>query len=486
MAVNTENIFGKDGFVWWIGVVEDRKNDPDKLGRVRVRIMGYHSDDLEVLPTEELPWAIIMQPTTSAAVSGVGQSPTNLVEGTWVIGFFLDGKEKQQPIVIGTFGGMTQKVPFCDQESLYERVVFVGEVPEGQGIVGEDLVTDGEGNPVEGNFQSGVAGGVDDLEGGLILDIDETDIPNELERLPTEAFQDPDKLFPRCTYVDKPDTNKLATVDLEDDDTPVFKKLEYLIEEIPVALSGTTWAEPEPAYCAEYPYNQVLETEAGHVIEYDNTPGKERIHIFHTSGTYWEIDVNGSSVRKVRGDELTVIEKNGKTYIGGDGSITVGGRLKILVQGSCDLEVNGDLSAVVDGDMAFDVKGSLYHTVGGDYNLNVTGEMRTTSAGKNSVIASTMHIDGGSEFAVDAGMIFWNSGAAAPATAAAVNIPDVALAEDMIRPVCELEEPDYLEVEVEDYFVDEGVDGIVPLEYEEIERAIIEEEFVLPPDLEEI
>ena len=41
-----ENYFmGQDGFAWFVGVVEDR-DDPDKLGRVRVRCLGYHTEDL--------------------------------------------------------------------------------------------------------------------------------------------------------------------------------------------------------------------------------------------------------------------------------------------------------------------------------------------------------------------------------------------------------------------------------------------------------
>ena len=47
----SENYFmGLDGFVWFTGVVEDR-NDPDKLGRVRVRCLGYHTEDLNDIPT---------------------------------------------------------------------------------------------------------------------------------------------------------------------------------------------------------------------------------------------------------------------------------------------------------------------------------------------------------------------------------------------------------------------------------------------------
>ena len=56
----SENYFmGLDGFVWFTGVVEDR-NDPDKLGRVRVRCLGFHTEDLLDIPTKDLPWATVM------------------------------------------------------------------------------------------------------------------------------------------------------------------------------------------------------------------------------------------------------------------------------------------------------------------------------------------------------------------------------------------------------------------------------------------
>ena len=69
-----QNIFNRDGFNWFIGVVEDR-DDPEMMGRVKVRIFGYHSDDKILLPTSDLPWAIPIQPITSAGMSGVGVTP---------------------------------------------------------------------------------------------------------------------------------------------------------------------------------------------------------------------------------------------------------------------------------------------------------------------------------------------------------------------------------------------------------------------------
>ena len=95
---------GQDGFVWAIGVVEDRF-DPEKQGRVRVRWLGYHTDEKARILTKDLPWAQVMQPVSNNSMSGVGDAPVNLVEGSWVVGFFRDPGTLQDPIVIGTMPG---------------------------------------------------------------------------------------------------------------------------------------------------------------------------------------------------------------------------------------------------------------------------------------------------------------------------------------------------------------------------------------------
>jgi hypothetical protein len=92
------NFLGKDGFNWWYGVVEDNA-DPLKAGRVRVRIFGYHTDNLQELPTKDLPWA---QPSLSPSNSKTF-SPPRL--GDYVMGFFSDGDSGQAPVIMGVFPG---------------------------------------------------------------------------------------------------------------------------------------------------------------------------------------------------------------------------------------------------------------------------------------------------------------------------------------------------------------------------------------------
>ena len=98
------NFLGRNGFLWFTGVVEDRL-DPQYAGRVKVRAVGFHTSNKEKLPTSDLPWAICVLPTTAPGISGLGSSPSFLVEGSWVWGYFRDGEDCQEPVVLGSLPG---------------------------------------------------------------------------------------------------------------------------------------------------------------------------------------------------------------------------------------------------------------------------------------------------------------------------------------------------------------------------------------------
>ena len=97
-----KDFLGLDGFQWWIGVVEDRQ-DPEKIGRCRVRIFGIHSDDVSLVPTEDLPWAVSIY---SVNASDRFAAPK---EGEYVVGFFLDSSFCQAPAIIGVLPGYNKK-----------------------------------------------------------------------------------------------------------------------------------------------------------------------------------------------------------------------------------------------------------------------------------------------------------------------------------------------------------------------------------------
>ena len=131
------NYLGRDGFKWWIGQIADpdtsgwgkvkesqnkRRFKPDDQGslehevyerRCKVRILGYHtiSDaDGYVLQDSELPWAHILVPAgTGTGIHGIGETH-EYQGGENVMGFFLDGDDAQQPVIIGGFGRGTQSL----------------------------------------------------------------------------------------------------------------------------------------------------------------------------------------------------------------------------------------------------------------------------------------------------------------------------------------------------------------------------------------
>ncbi len=98
---------GRDNFNWWIGQVEKPSNtlsDIKGSNRYKVRIVGEHLKDCAVVPAEDLPWASVIMPVNLPfSVGNLTGTHSQLKQGSWVIGFYLD-PEKQKPIIMGSIG----------------------------------------------------------------------------------------------------------------------------------------------------------------------------------------------------------------------------------------------------------------------------------------------------------------------------------------------------------------------------------------------
>jgi len=110
---------GRDGFIWWIGQVvseekwagnipaKPTKNTSDHKGfgeRFKVRIMGYHTANKKELTDDQLPWASVMYPVTAGSGLAGAWSNASIRQGNFVFGFFLDGEDAQQPVIMGVLG----------------------------------------------------------------------------------------------------------------------------------------------------------------------------------------------------------------------------------------------------------------------------------------------------------------------------------------------------------------------------------------------
>ena len=302
-------------FIWFNGVVENR-DDPLKLGRCKVRCLGFHTSDKSILPTEDLPWALPIMPITSASVSGVGSSPVGPVEGTWVVGYFRDGKSAQEPVMMGTMPG----------------------------------------------------------------------IPQESAK-PNEGFNDPNSKYPLEDHIGEPDTSRIARNE-KIEETIIKLKQDNLDTMDSVGIDGGSITEPVTKYAASYPLNKVVQSESGHVIEIDDTPDSERLHIYHKSGTFLEVHPDGTLVVKTKGGHLSWNEDSGNVHITGNMNITVDGNSNIYTK--------GDLNIKTEGNVKHDV-------VDGNYELNVGGQVLINGGGGGSSIKMT-----GSNISLKSGSINLN------------------------------------------------------------------------------
>jgi hypothetical protein len=310
-----ENNLGTQ-FVWWVGVVENR-HDPKQVGRCQVRIVGSHSENKSLVPTENLPWAQSIIPVSSSA-------SLTVKEGDYVMGFYLDGVESQVPIMMGVLPGIPINLP-SPQEG------FSDPRTDGQ-------LSSSPRKPVSLSLQSG---GVNITEGTA-------------NRYPTNLGE---PTFSRLTR-----NQNIGQ-------TPIQSKKDTIVKGVPTSAPGT-WTEPPSPYGTIYPYNRVMETESGHILEFDDTPGAERIHIYHRSGTSEEIHPNGTKVTRINKDAFEIVLSNKNVLVKGDLSITAVGNINLKAGKSVNIEAGQDVIINALGSIKMQGATSIIQSTQGPMSLN--------------------------------------------------------------------------------------------------------------------
>jgi len=250
-----------ESFNWFVGRVvkldpEEEKQTQRYLGRVKVRVLHDQTGELGKVEgtyginDEDLLWAWPLSSIQSSSLSyrkivelekfetpfwidAVGTSPTGIAIGTYVFGFYLDGHEANIPIIFGTY----------HKNSLYPE-------PPTDKATGEMLQVDVPTEEYEYMDVSALAKG---------WWSDKQRVANHPLGQDYEAEIAPEvggQLLPKHPY----NSGKLGLV-----------------------------KQPPSDYDTKYPYNLVHTTKSGHAIEIDDTPGHERVHIWHRSGSYEEI-----------------------------------------------------------------------------------------------------------------------------------------------------------------------------------------------------
>lgn len=322
---------------FFLAVVEDR-HDPKKLGRVRVRVLGAHSDDRKSeVPIDSLPWSFVMQP---ANTSTSGAPLSQLVEGTWVVIMYMD-QNMQDPLVVGSVPGIDTERPdynkgFSDPFGVFPR--WTADVPE-----------------------------------------DSNQIPDDSN---LTLISDEDRWKEHPTYEARKD-NRI---------TEIQQAKKYAVPTVSATVPDeeyerSTWDERDlrGSQDSNYPYNSIREFEGGMVEEYDSTSENTRITESHQSGTYREILHDGTTTTKIVGDGYSITLKDHSMYIQGDLNVTVEGNMRHMVEGDYTLEVGGGMFTYVNGNRETKINGSDVKEISVDESTNVL-EKRSIHVGSDQRI----------------------------------------------------------------------------------------------------
>lgn len=317
-------IMGQNGFVWWFGVVEDT-NDPLTLGRVRVRVFGYHPENKKTLPTSDLPWAHPLLDITSASISGIGKSPTGLIEGSHVFGFFRDGENAQQPVVMFSVGGIPQEIAnknlgFNDPSGTYPTKEYVDAKHGDVNFLATGKHTDQ--TIVQTKKDTAVS-----------------NVPVAWDTFETQKWSEPETPYSPQYPNNKVFTTKSGMVE-EWDDTP-GKERHHTYN------PGGSFEEVSSAF--------------------KNNPPGTRVH-----------KIQGNNYELIAGSDYVVINGVANITINGDANVYIGSRLS---GGNLNLQVDGNVNLQALRDVRSVVYGTWDVSVLGDYRETIIGNKYTTVYG---------------------------------------------------------------------------------------------------------
>ena len=344
----------------YYGVIEDR-NDPLKIGRVRVRVHGVHTHMKDLISTMDLPWSTVIMPCTTPGLGGLGKSHS-LVEGTTVVGTFLD-KDKQQFVVMGVNQGISQK-GFIENEKgvLTDNQTKHGfNDPRMKSVKDYDIDGTEVSAPKHSPARSHSMQYALDWYPHLLKSVEFNYFGNAKTK--TEEYEDSEKTLPYYPLnTDVSDINVFDATSYGETsawtDAPLYRDLSK------IDMGKYAGDKKFPASLAnpQYPFNNTTYTESGHLFELDDTRHYERVSLQHRIGTFFEWGPDGDAVQR--------ISKNNYTVVCGSDYIFVGGDVNIRVMGNANIHANKDISIKGGADGKFQVAGKL-ELVAGDGDLSL-------------------------------------------------------------------------------------------------------------------
>lgn len=356
--------------IFYFGVIVN-VNDPLELGRAQIRIFGIHNDDATELSNDDLPWSLISIPTTFHGVPGTSGNPA-VLPGAIVYGAFMDGTAQQMYLAMGIVPGQ-QAIRLPGAFGTYTNSKF--EKPKVAKPVLDSTSADYKAkDKIVADIVTKLSNG--ESVSSLISKIFEFISPAMTGNESDDYNVDLTKNTKESRF-GEPDVSSLSR---NSDSTSRTKVMQAKKEQVTVeSADGKSWTEPKTAFAPQYPFNKVEETVSGHTIEKDDTPGAERLSVFHRVGTFIEIHPDGTLVYKNPANNYHIIAKDENISIGGNCNITVSGNVNLYVIGNVEEKVDGNVKQTIKGNVTSDISGTGTYHVKGAIKLTTDASIEYTA-----------------------------------------------------------------------------------------------------------
>ena len=225
------------------------------------------------------------------------------------------------------------------------------------------------------------------------------------------GFSDPEGIYP--TMPNEADLNRVVRGQSIDKTVVAIKEKERL-KNIGIGLSDKSWDQPSIQYAAQYPFNHAYVSEKGHMLEFDDTHKAERVHLYHRTGTFVEIDQGGNQVNKIVGHNVTVTERDGYVYIKGNGHLNIEGSFTLQTDTAyiemTKLNIKTEKTVWETDNIDFRVKDS-FKVDAKTISFNSSGLMKSSAGGNNEISSGAqVSISSGGISSIDGSAIYLNSG----------------------------------------------------------------------------
>ena len=168
-----------------------------------------------------------------------------------------------------------------------------------------------------------------------------------------------------------------------------------MADQLPI---GSLWltSDQNPG---SYPYVNVTQTESGHLLMMDDTPGNETIRLQHGKIQQLQLSDSGPTTNAATylrmmpdGSMETIVTGNNFTVVVNDHNVNIIGVCNIVVNGDSKLHVYGDCFSQIDRNLVANINGQTKIHAEKDVDLSCSGTIAISAGNQSDLVGGDIRL----------------------------------------------------------------------------------------------